>query len=174
VYCAVWYAVSFNMRSRVQDIERSAEFAQAVPAGASEFRTLIIDNSYGKNISRNPVANGAIDRLVKVLRDSRNQINQIKDSAASVLPAIADSEEMLWRVPFVPKPQIVTGFSCGQGNGIALALRGGARHERSYGALQRALIRCGDLLRRGRSIHADLLAGGRRRSRLSSPVQRDR
>jgi hypothetical protein len=36
------------MRSHVQDIERSAEFAQAVPAGTSDFRTLIIDDSYGK------------------------------------------------------------------------------------------------------------------------------
>ena len=170
MYCAVWYAVSFNMRSHVQDIERSAEFAQAVPAGASDFRTLIIDDSYGKNISRNPVANGAIDRLVKVSRDSNNQI---KDSAASVLPAIADSEEMFCRGPFVPKPQIVTAFSGGPGIGIALVLQGGARMKVHTATLQRALIRCGDL-RRGPPIHADLLAGGRRRSRLSSPVQRDR
>jgi len=113
--------------------QRSAEFAQAVPAGTSDFRTLIIDDSYGKNISRNPVANGAIDRVVKVSRDSNNQINQIKDSAASVFPAIADSEEMLCRGPFVPKPQIVTAFSGGPGIGIALVLQGGARHESSYG-----------------------------------------
>jgi hypothetical protein len=80
-----------------------------------------------KNISRNPVANGAIDRLVKVSRDSNNQINQInqiKDSAASVLPAIADSEELLCRGPFVPKSQIVTAFSGGPGIGIALVLQG--------------------------------------------------
>jgi hypothetical protein len=170
VYCAIWYAVSFNMRSHAQDIERSAEFAQAVPAGASDFRTLIIDDSYGKNISRNPVANGAIDRLVKVSRDSNNQI---KDSAASVLPAIADSEEMLCRGPFVPKPQIVTAFSGGPGIGIALVLQGGARMKVHTATLQRVLIRCGDR-RRGPPIHADLLAGGRRRSCLSSPVQRDR
>ncbi len=82
VYCAVWSAVSFNMRFHMQAIERSGDFVQAVPAGTSDARTLIIDDPH-QSVSRNPIANGVVDRIVTVSRDDNN--HQIRDIVETML-----------------------------------------------------------------------------------------
>jgi hypothetical protein len=63
-----WCAASVDMRRDVERIERAGNYAPAVPPGTASYRTLIIDDFNGSGINPNVLANGLIDRLIKVTR----------------------------------------------------------------------------------------------------------
>ena len=88
VFYVGWYAVSVDMRRDVERLERAGNFAPAVPPGTSSYRTLIIDDYNGSGINPNVVANGLVDRLVKVTRD--NDYKEIKSITETTLARDGD------------------------------------------------------------------------------------
>jgi hypothetical protein len=68
VFYIGWYVASLDMRRDVERIERAGNFAPAVPPGTASYRTLIIDDMNGGGINPNVLANGLVDRLIKVTR----------------------------------------------------------------------------------------------------------